>query len=66
MGEDAGWLGVGTEWGKFVPEQDAFTAACCACGIEQYNPDAPDAAAFYEMLIEWYFSGNWIWCEGRC
>ena len=61
--KDGGWRGIGPESGTFVPQQEAFTAACQECGIVRWNPDAQLAREFSEMLIEWYFSGNWIWEE---
>ena len=61
--KQAGWFGIGKESGQFVPEEQAFLVACKGCGIEQWNHNAQDAAEFYEMLVQWYFSGNWIWRE---
>ncbi len=58
-----GWLGIGPETGRFVPEQEGFLTACAGCGIRRWDPEAPEAAEFYGMLVEWYFSGNWIWKE---
>lgn len=60
---EAGWLGIGAERGRFVPEQQAFLVACEACGIKQWDHQAKDAAEFCAMFVEWYFSGNWIWKE---
>ena len=43
-----------------VPEKEAFDYAAERCGIVMTDPDAESAAEFREMLVEWFFSGNWI------
>ena len=55
-----GWRGIGPEAGKFVPAADGFRHAAQECGITMVDPAAPLADEFKEMLVEWYFSGNWI------
>lgn len=49
-----GYLEIGT--GDFVPEEDAFDYALerCLHGTEE------DKREFKEMLIEWFYSGNWV------
>ena len=61
MTGDAGYLGIGPEEGIFVPEAEAFTYALerCQTGTEEEGKE------FREMLIDWYYSGNWIKTEGE-
>jgi hypothetical protein len=59
-GEFKGWKGISTNTGKYVAAEDGFEYVCEQVGIEAFDETAPDAAEFKEMLIEWYFSGNWI------
>lgn len=55
-----GWKGITCNVGKFVPAEEGFDYVCQQVGIEGFDETAPDAAEFKEMLIEWFFSGNWI------
>ncbi len=55
-----GWRGIGPNAGEFVAAEDGFGYACQQVGIEVFDEAAHDAEEFKEMLIEWYFSGNWI------
>ena len=55
-----GWRGVNGNKGKYVEYEDGFDYACNACGISEFDELAPDADEFREMLVEWFFSGNWI------
>lgn len=55
-----GYKQLGT--GVFVPEEDAFAYA-----LEQCAETVPDGffgirwtEEFKEMLVEWFYSGNWI------
>lgn len=50
----AGYTEIGT--GNFVPEEDAFEYALerCLIGTEE------DQEKFKEMLVEWFYSGNWV------
>lgn len=49
-----GFHEIGT--GVFVPESEAYEYALeqCLHGSEE------DIKEFKEMLVEWYFSGNWV------
>ena len=49
-----GWKSMVT--GKFVPDSEAYDYAleCCLSGSEE------DQQEFRDMLLEWFFSGNWI------
>ena len=51
---------IGT--GNFVPEDDAFDYALerCLHGTEEGKRE------FKEMLIEWFYSGNWVKEDGKC
>ena len=55
-----GYEGIGPEKGKFVRTEDALIYATERCGIRKIDVTAPDAAEFMEMLVEWFFSGNWV------
>ena len=60
MNEAKGWRGIGPEAGKFVPASDGFHHAAHECGVTMFDQTAPLADEFKEMLVEWYFSGNWV------
>lgn len=49
-----GYSEIGTD--NFVPEEDAFDYALerCLHGTEE------DQRKFREMLVEWFYSGNWV------
>lgn len=51
---EKGFHELGTN--NFVPEKEAYEYAldCCLNGTEQEQKE------FKEMLVEWFFSGNWI------
>lgn len=55
-----GWLGIGKNRGQIVLAEDGFTHAAQAVGIRDFDPSAPEADEFMKMLLEWYFSGDWI------
>ena len=50
------YVGIGTEKGNIVPEKDAYDYALDRClhGSEEDQED------FKEMLVEWFYSGNFI------
>lgn len=52
----SGYTGVGPEVGTFVPVNVAFEYAFERC-MEGTMEDKRD---FQEMLVEWFYSGNWI------
>lgn len=55
-----GYIGIGPEEGKFVSDEDAFQYAKEQC----LNGTADDQKDFKEefgdILVNWYFSGNWL------
>ena len=55
-----GWEGILSERGKFVAAEDGFSYAAEQCGLQMIDTEAPAAAEFKEMLVEWFFSGNWL------
>jgi hypothetical protein len=59
-GKLKGWRGIGPEAGEFVPADEGFEYICTHVGIGSFDYNAPDAAEFKAMLVEWFFSGNWI------
>lgn len=59
-GKLKGYEGITLNKGKFVDAEDAFSYVCKQVGIAAFYNTAPEAAEFREMLIEWYFSGNWV------
>ena len=59
-GNFKGWKGICKNAGKFVPAEDGFAYVCAQVGIMDFDHNAPDATEFAYMLVEWYFSGNWI------
>lgn len=63
------YIGIGTEAGKRVLEEDAFSYACerIYSGTEEEQETAMqifrEAESFYLealTLVEWFYSGNWI------
>lgn len=59
MGDNTGYIGIGPEEGTFVPAAEAYAYAMerCLQGTEE------DKKEFREMLVEWFYSGNWIRSE---
>lgn len=56
----AGWKQIGTE--IFVPEKEAFDYALeqCVESHVEFLHDIEWTWEFREMLVEWFYSGNWI------
>lgn len=68
------YVGFGPEKGHVVPEDKAYAYALGRClhGTTQDQEDfrkmlvrcpsdrIQDGVAFREMLVEWFYSGNWI------
>lgn len=52
------YVGLGTEYGKRIEDEYALEYAMEHCGIQavgdEVNPE------FAEMLVEWFYSGNWL------
>ena len=59
-GDLKGWKGICGNRGKFVAVEDGFSYVRDQVGITLFDHAAPDAKEFREMLVDWYFSGNWI------
>lgn len=59
MPVETGYLGIGPEEGTFVSDQEAYNYAMerCRSGTEE------EVKEFKEMLVDWYYSGNWIRTE---
>ncbi len=56
------YRGIGPEKGKVVLEDQAFDYA-----LERSLHGTPeDQQDFREMLVEWFYSGNWIKEEDPC
>lgn len=51
------YVGIGIEHGKRVEDENALEYAMARIGIEAVGDIDPE---FAEMLVEWFFSGNWI------
>ncbi len=51
--------GFGEHEGEWVAAQDALAYAMKQCGIVHSGGTSPEQREFDEMLVEWYFSGNW-------
>lgn len=52
------YAGMGRNRGKTVDEDEALSYAMEQCGVT-VDDAAADAAEFKEMLVDWYFSGDW-------
>lgn len=48
---------------EFVRDEDALDYVLEKCGIAIVDDGAPDAEEFKTMLVEWFFSGDWVKCE---
>lgn len=59
-GKLIGWRGIGPNSGEYVAAEDGFGYVCIQVGIDRFDETALEAEEFKEMLVEWYFSGNWI------
>lgn len=51
-----GYIGIGPEEGNFIPAESAFEYALERCT----HGTLDDKKEFREMLVEWFYSGNWI------
>lgn len=51
---EPGYHEIGT--GNFVPQSEAYNYALERC----LNGTEEDQKEFIEMLVEWFYSGNWI------
>lgn len=49
------YKGIGPEQGNVVEEEQAFEYALERC----LKGSAEEQQEFKEMLVEWYYSGNW-------
>lgn len=55
-----GYKGIGPEAGGYVPEDQALAYAMERCQIEKTDHPGDTWPEFCEMLVDWFFSGNWI------
>ena len=53
------YVGLGPENGKIIAEENALSYAMECCGIVKIG-NGPDWPEFSNMLIDWFYSGNWI------
>ena len=51
--------GFGEHEGEYILASDALDYAMKQCGIVHSGSTSPEQQEFAEMLVEWYFSGNW-------
>lgn len=54
LDEDKGWIGVGPEEGKFIPDESALQYA-----KERLERDTE----LQKYFVEWFYSGNYIRSE---
>lgn len=54
-GREEGYVGLHKNKGIFVSDEDAYAYAFEQCVNGSYE----DVAEFKEMLVEWFYSGNW-------
>lgn len=52
------YVGLGTEHGKRVDDEYALEYAMGRCGVQAVGDEVDPE--FAEMLVEWFFSGNWL------
>lgn len=51
--------GFGEHEGEYILASGALDYAMKQCGIVHTGKSSPEQREFDEMLVEWYFSGNW-------
>lgn len=49
-----GYMGVGPEQGVYVKADEAYSYALDRC------LNGSEKEEFKEMLVEWFYSGNWV------
>lgn len=55
------YSGLGPEIGKVIEGDDnALAYACTACGVMPLLCWQAVDPAFAEMMLAWFYSGNWI------
>ena len=52
------YVGICTETGKRIEDDYALEYAMEQCGIEAVGDEVDPE--FAEMLVEWFYSGNWL------
>lgn len=57
--EVIGYRGIFREHGKYIPADEALEYALEQCGVV-VDARAPFAGEFLDMMVDWFFSGNWI------
>lgn len=60
---EMGYIGVGPEEGTFVPEADAYAYAMERCRSGTLEEQEAFKQEIVPLIIEWYYSGNWIRTE---
>lgn len=54
------WIGIGADRGTIVDDENAYDYA-----LERSLHGSPeDQNEFREMLVEWFYSGNWVRRDG--
>ena len=59
MDRIVGYRGMCSNQGIYIDNEDALMYAMEQCGIKPSNERDMDAE-FTDMLVEWYYSGDWI------
>lgn len=66
------YIGIGPEKGNRIPDREAFGYACGRCLFGDQDEtetfikimkDSGDIEDFAKCLVEWFFSGNWVYDE---
>lgn len=66
------YIGIGPEKGQRIPDREAFGYACERCrygGLEEQETffklvkECGSLLEFVDHLVEWFFSGNWLYDE---
>lgn len=60
---EEGYIGIGPESGIFVSEADVYTYALNRCLSGTLEEQDDFRKEFGPLLVEWYYSGNWIKSE---
>ncbi len=55
------YSGFGPESGKVIEgDANALAYACTACGVMPLNCWQAVDPDFADMMLEWFYSGNWV------
>lgn len=54
-----GYKGIGLESGRYIPADKALAYAMERCQVKPADLPGDTWPEFCEMLVDWFYSGNW-------